>query len=1420
VIYISTNKSTKRIVILIILCKDCAKEMYQGNKEYFIFRRKLIDDAKRLMVNVLPLESKKYENDEDGADVDVNADRDVTIDNYYQRKRKQNSLVSNIDNLIEKHNTGNKSQQINPQNRKKYGLVYVVEWYDDDTSIIGYGCNTDGIACRLQPKINPGLFVASGNCKVLQEYCKLHGYKMIQFNITYRSNNFSLHDLFQRPDMNKPCHLVKIETSSVTQANMLYNELKRNEMSYKYACVPHYWDVTKQILFELIVKQNTQRLKKRLTRLQKKHESLLGKAKNYEERQRLIIEFQRNKQLIHENCSVKYCGPKTSGVWFDDDLNSFNDIVKPSIPIITFDIETVSSDPHRVPDGSHPDDILFTVSIHHMHTNILYTLIYLPLKDKSCEEYKDLIKSKDGYMILPDKRASSSTTTTTTENNNNFTNCTNVLEVYHTEIDLLKRSMNLLQLNGLLHYLVGYNSSGYDIKYLLMRCCFYNIKECVERFVWREGYCYGMDQIHIDLFRITMIRYRFPSYTLDSVAKNILQEAKTGVSAVNLRYTFYRMIKYKRYFLHEECSEKTPSIRDTLHYNNMDTLLVSQLIVKTFMLDFIFEFTNQSRIPISYINTNYNKMRFKVWNYAFSAGLDLGLYLGTFKSPIISLAHHIPSTYPNNSITLRYDMTNQLNHNSNNIEQPTFRGGGYNNSNNTARGKFPGGANFCLGEIDVKNVQMYDYVTAYSILIDRANISDETVLVLPANALLASYDYIVKPEEYHTWDYMTHNGATKSETNILYYQYIYNNLYCGKQFDFTRENLQQRSNSPVIVIWQGRRGILSDIVRHFNDIRSVAKTIKKTLDEAVEIIGEAINTIEEYQDEMQELKEQQQQQKENETNNVSSTIENNTDYDEDLDDDFLNACGDSNNDVVAAADDEDDDDDFVNLVSTTNEEMEINNENNNNEDDDDDDDDFVNLVSTINNDTNEEMEINNENNNDEDDDDDFMAACGGGDVNMETILETENTTNKDDVVAVASCNINNDGGNDYDDDNEEEEDEDNDDDKVDVYESLNCDIFSIYKNNTCKVNIDVAIKMENPIAALLKLQADVQTKGTIVENQYLLLKSLISSFYGCQDPRIAATITCQIRQFLLSSSQYLQNEGHEIYYVDTDSIMITNKDGINVDLSPVLNTMFPLTKMEMKVAPRCMFVKKKTYYKLENGALKYGQNVNGPLAWRECVQFFYGQTHITTNDDIYNAFFTFFEQIYSKLLSFNDVTPEFFACITQMIKVKQEYKTNSVAKRFKDYMQQNYPELAGNMKHSVFYYIGDDVTAPTLRPAIDLKSVDGLRYVNLFKYYQNMYTTLFNIIKFHIRKNNEPINLTISMYYVILIMMKSYLDVYCKVFPNPVYDSPTPNKKQKTDNETDDDLNVISQDTIVKKKYQNLMYEIEDCNDEDDNNVK
>jgi len=48
------------------------------------------------------------------------------------------------------------------------------------------------------------------------------------------------------------------------------------------------------------------------------------------------------------------------------------------------------------------------------------------------------------------------------------------------------------------------------------------------------------------------------------------------------------------------------------------------------------------------------------------------------------------------------------------------------------------------------------------------------------------YDAIENKDQYTTYDYMTHTGSSKSETEILYYQYINHGMYCGGQFEFTK----------------------------------------------------------------------------------------------------------------------------------------------------------------------------------------------------------------------------------------------------------------------------------------------------------------------------------------------------------------------------------------------------------------------------------------------------------------------------------------------------------------------------------------------------------------------------------------------------------------------------------------------------------
>lgn len=1130
-----------------------------------------------------------------------------------------------------------RSTNFNPKQSTPKGLTFVYEWCDNGIDILGYGCNSDGDACCIRPQIKPGLFVVSCDIPILARVCALHGYEIEVYDIKYDTNNFSAWELLQNYSVCQQGNLVKIITHTVMNAEKLYNKFKYNQSSYKYVGVQQYFNIVSQIMFELLI----------------------------------------NKHALHRNNNspMDYSVPKTSMMWFDEHLNTYSNYSEPIVPIITFDIETVSSDPHRVPTGDACDDKLFTVSIHHTHTNILYTLIYLPL-DLSPQTMIELIRT-DGYDIVPDKNVDSS-------------KCTNVLRCFNNERDLLSETMSLLTLKPKLHFLLGYNSIGYDIKYLLMRCAFFRLD--VDRFVWREGYNFGIEQMHLDLFRIIVMRYRFKSYKLDDVSREILKDSKTGVSAVNLRYTFFRMIKYGRYFKNNECSAKMPSIKDTLEYNNADTLLVSKLEARTKSIQFIISRSQDCQVPLTSMNTNYNKMQYKLWNECFVVGIGLQIFLATFKQPTASFKIEVSSKYSENDLyDINVCLTDNLNSNESTNSQekasPSYT------RYNTRKSQFPGGANFCLGEKNVDNVQMYDYVTAYPILMDRKNISDETTTIIPANILLALYTKIQNIETFKTYDYLAHNGSTKSETIILYYQYIYENLYCGGEFPFTIEELKKRQHAPVIVIWEGRKGILSRIISHFSSVRAATKLKRKALDEFYDTVI-------------------------NKKNNLAAT--------KILMDNFL-ATHSEEKPVTSSIDE--------NCVFGLDECDMSDIEN----------DEKCDMTDIENN-----KESIDKNFGFDDDEDGEQDSIQDG---IEDSKSTQNFGIEDsDDETIDDLNINSDT-------------------------SLQTNYYSIPNHFNSKfistygtlyvLNEEELMKEPDPMKTISELADLIALERNNISNSYDLQKSVVSSIYGCVGKMIvvvAAVITSMTRSTLLASAQYCKSLGYEILYIDTDSIMIS---GCNDDLSPELNRLYPFMEMEMKLARKCMFVKRKTYYKIEDGSLKYGQNVNGPKSWRECVEYFYNRDTITTNPDIYQAFYDFFMGIYKELQSFADVSPEFLQCFTQTIKTKDEYKTMTVAKKFKMYLAENYPALAGASKHTIFYYLDNSVLTPCLRPDLDITTKDDLRFVNLFKYYQNMYTTIFNLIKFHVRKNNEPYNITLSSKYVLLLMLKGFIDAYETTFLTP-----------------------------------------------------
>lgn len=1173
-----------------------------------------------------------------------------------------------------------------PGTQSEKDAAFVYEWCDNGDSILGFGCNSLGDVCCLRPKIVPGLFVISSDTCMLKHICALYGYQIEPYELEYDTNNFAVWDLLQDYSVCKPGNLVKIITHTVSNAQQLYNKFKYNHQSYKFAGVPQYFNVCTQIMFELLIIKNLK----------------LRKAK----------------------LPLDYTVPETTMMWLDENLNIY-DREAPKIPIITFDIETVSSDPHRVPMGDARDDILFTVSIHHTHTNILYTLVYLPLKMHP-KDMALMIKD-DGYDIIPDKSVDDS-------------KCINVLECFGTERDLLTRTMELLNLKSKLHFLFGYNSINYDIKYLLMRCSFYGIH--MDKFIWREGYSFGVEQIHLDMFRITVMRYRLKSYTLNDVSREILKNSKTGVSAVNLRYTFFRMVKYGRFFKHSEGSEKMPSVKDTLEYNNADTLLVSKLEKVTKSIAFIIKRAQDCNVPLTTMNTNFNKMQYKLWNECFIIGLKLKIYLATFKQPNASIKCITPSPYSQNDITeIDICLTDKLNviDASENVSSASSR---Y-TVTPQKKAKFPGGANFCLGERNADNVQMYDYVTAYPVLMDRKNISDETTTVLAASVLLMLYPNIKNHHTFKTYDYMAHSGTTKTETVVLYYQYIYDKLYCGGEFPFTADELKSRGDSPVIIIWEGRRGVLSRIISYFSQVRADTKLYRKALDELYANLIDKKNELAAQKFLMESLLNQ------TEPDIIDADVESCSSVgkhkaQESMDDmPDTKRSKDSNHDDDEIFGFETDEDDDATAAAVNSETLR-------------NDDEVFGFESEdeANNDIEQENKIDNRENDEvfgfesETDDDDRNVVQENNDdevFGFESEDETEigETNTKDEKLIE---NVPTDGA------------------------TSNSNKFITYYGHVGVLNEAELMKENDPLQIISELAESVALERNNVSNSYDLQKSIVSSIYGCVGKMIvvvAAVITSMTRSTLLASAQYCRSLGYEVLYIDTDSIMIV---GCNEDLSGELNRLYPFMEMEMKVARKCMFVKRKTYYKVEDGFLKYGQNVNGPNSWRECVEYFYNKNTIQTNEDIYQAFYDFFKSIYEKLLKFESITPEFLNCITQTIKTKDEYKTMTVTKKFLMYLSDKYPALAGSHKHSVFYFLDNSVLIPCLRPELDITSVDFIRYVNLFKYYQNMYTTIFNLIKFHVKKNNEPHNITLSSKYVLLLMLKGFLDAYEATFLVPVCD--------------------------------------------------
>lgn len=665
--------------------------------------------------------------------------------------------------------------------------VCVHEWLDDDESIIGRGCYEDFRFRLIKPRIEPGLFVVSKDVGVLQVYAELNRWSLLVYpEFKYTCNNFVVGERLYDASVSGELVLCKIVTKRFKDAIDIHTNLKYNVQAYKYVNITHYYDATKQVMFELMVLNRT-----------------------------------------------PYVPQQNVEVWFDRDLKRHTekvDVTMEDLPTIAADFETVARDKVRLPMGSARDDILYTAAFLHTEKlegetkRTMYSLALVPASNTPKRELKQKLLD-DGYLNLRDE---SFEYTQTEEHLLVFKE----ERVFHLAVKCFMTMWKKGTTEPLLHVFLGYNSSTYDMTYGINRLGYFNM--CISDFVWLDGYCVGHQQIHIDMLRVMQMTRGFNvSNKLDDVCKEILGMSKTGINAVNLRNTFFKMKdETHAYIEHKHHTELEPSLLLTLQYNNVDTVLVAELEAKTKSIHFLVKLAKACQIPLTKLNAVQRGKQYILWNQTLVMGLAKGHFNSTFKSNKVNLKCDVYDDADKlKVVNLFVDSTDNLNGEVKSLFAIP-------SSIDTKKKSFPGGLNFCLGEYSCKRIQIYDYETAYPTLMEKLNISDETLGIYPASAILklCYSNELQDMSDYRTFDYMTHTARNKSLTQILHYQYIYENEYCGGEFPFTVEELVKRRDAPVIIIWQARPGHLTEAIKALTKKRVDTK-------EKCDVAGTACETL-------------------------------------------------------------------------------------------------------------------------------------------------------------------------------------------------------------------------------------------------------------------------------------------------------------------------------------------------------------------------------------------------------------------------------------------------------------------------------------------------------------------------------------------------------------------------------------------------
>jgi len=1276
--------------------------------------------------------------------------------------------------------------------------VYVLEWYDfvdvlpttqqqhfsgsqqqqRVSRILGCGIGSkDGLAKYMITNCRPGLYVCSWQLSSLRAIASIYGYSVETYEHLgpFVTNNFTVFDALHAfrdcsvittnsgigddndnndddnddDDNNvkfeRPATLCKIITPTFEASQELHKVLRFQYIDRvkEYAAIPFYWDISRFMLYELRVKR-----------------SLYSGGCNNSDTNDHFIKVWLNGSLETPNTEV---------------MRTFH--VDTNMPYVTFDVETSSNDPYRVPTGEDVDDILVTAAVYHQHTQTMYSLVYLPIKQNEfykCEQ--ELRTANNGGSSSGGGGDNNNTVDDSGGCARQLLDSDNSNKPYHVQLeyffnerDILTRTVQLLEVPHRYHYLVGYNSANYDIKYLLTRCVFYGLTSLVERFVYKHCYAYGVAQIHIDMFRVALMRYDLKDYKLSTVAQSLLATNKDDVNAVDIRYTFAGMREagcvpdYSDAGMAFLARHSWPCMRDIINYNEKDTLLVFDIALSTSLERYLDEYALDSGIAISSINENYKRVKYPLICWCERILLRVNAMLSHFKESTrqlkIPVARYVcDPTVPNTTRLeydyrcVKYDSTTLL---------------GMRQVQHSNKRRYPGGVNYCYGAFVVNNVVEYDYVQAYLHVIDKLNLSDETCAVVKASvlrALLAAHSprrrALLARHKFRVFDYRTHNGDNKVETRILMHQFIEENVNCGSEFDLADdEELARRGDEPVILILCDRQGVLSQAVKTLVDNRKNVKEQRNMLESFLPFIAdERLKLLHQLVEEQGEAEEAEEEEAEGDTTNTDDNVNYN---DNGEFSDYMDTCG-------------------VGMLEALN-----------------NSDDFTDVaISSLCEDLSPPPR-------------DDMAASPLYDEAVASPLYDEAVASPlHDEASKSPLMHNNSFGSQYDTCGNKN------DDCTDTHQSRgSAEVATAATNSiTAAAVVSSTYSFENEYVSVhstklrIAMPSSWDTKRRIefldatrhninieianYTNRYTRLKTITLSVYGIVgslSTELAAIITAIPRMTLIQQAQLLANKGRRVYYLDTDCI---HTDGEGVNESQELNSRFSYAQLSKKNLGVCIYQCCKTYYCYMAGAIKYGANRRGPAAWRYMIEFFDKRARdIAYIDEVRACCRDFFVGVYERVHEKCCTTGSLesgFEFLTREIKLT----TNAPTVVFRDYLLANYPEMASTLRQRVFLIFDhENITSLIFRPAVQLFSSndhtlehDGYFYtstgssggsnddkftnlvkvrllnVNLFKFFLPVITTCYNIVFSYCRENNQPFHVILHPRHFNIMLISGFLD--------------------------------------------------------------